>query len=81
MDRYAVDMDNNATVANPVEAARIKAGFSLLGLSDATGIPRTSLRRKIQNPKTFTLAELESFAVVVNEDAGELFKTINGAAA
>lgn len=37
-------------------------GASLLGLSNATGIPRTTLRRSLEAGRPFTLAELDQVA-------------------
>jgi hypothetical protein len=55
----------NQNANGPVDAARVQAGESLLGLSTKTGIPRNTLRRKIANPSSFTLAELSAVASAI----------------
>lgn len=40
-----------------IDEVRRSLGVSQDSLSDAAGIPRTTLRRKLKNPGTFTLDE------------------------
>lgn len=49
-----------------VESFRIKAGMSVLQLSDKTGIARTTLRRKLAQPGLFTLNELAAIIAALN---------------
>lgn len=71
-------MDTAESLKNPIETARLKAGLPLTSLSNLTGIPRTSLRRKIQHPSTLTLGELDALSAVLAIDAAETFAAING---
>ena len=65
-------MDSNgyalAVTAN-VEEARREAGLSLLSLSAASGIPRTSLDRKLNHHGHFTVREICSLATVLGTTA------------
>ena len=49
-----------------VESLRRRASIPLQALSTATGIPRNTLRRKLANPSTFTLAEFTAVATHLN---------------
>jgi len=66
-------MDN---AANPIERAREAAGLSILALSEATGIPRTTLKRKLGNLSAFTVGELETIARACEADADDLILTV-----
>lgn len=59
-------MDTPTAVVINVEDVRRERAVSLLALSTATGIPRSSLRRKLANPDTFTLAEFSAIAAVLD---------------
>lgn len=54
------------TIAIDLESFRVAAGMTEQQLSDETGIPRTTLRRKLRRPDTFTIAEFRAIAVVLN---------------
>lgn len=58
--------DQTPRIKVDVEKYRILAGIAKLELSDLTGIPRTSLRRKLSNPGLFTVDELHSLATVLS---------------
>lgn len=45
-------------IGERIEARRKSLRVSVLALSRETGIARTTLARKIENPETFTLYEL-----------------------
>jgi transcriptional regulator with XRE-family HTH domain len=57
-------MDSNLThqVATAVTAATSEAGHSILALAEGTGIPRTTLLRRLSGRSSFTVAELEAIA-------------------
>jgi len=44
------------------------AGHTALGLATQTGIPRTTLVRKLRKPQTLTLDEVTALARVTGED-------------
>lgn len=58
--------------AMAVEAAIDAAGQSQLGVSDATGIPRTTLIRRLRGQSPFTIAELESIAECLGVTVSDL---------
>ena len=66
---------------NPVEAARKAAGLSLSGLANRTGIPRTTLRRKLGHPLELTLSELDDIAAATGRDSAALFQSLRTEAA
>lgn len=70
-------MDSNES---PIESARKAAGQSILGLSNKTGIPRTTLTRKLEHPSTFTLAEVAALAAALNADATQWVSELVAAA-
>ncbi len=74
-------MDRSAATESPVEKARQAAGVPLLRLEHKTGIARSTLRRKIDNPGTLTMDELRRVAVALNADPQALFAEIHGGAA
>ena len=53
-------------VSVDIERTRQTLNVSLLALSEATGIPRSSLKRKLANPGTFTLDQYVSVCTVLN---------------
>ena len=61
-----------ARTAMAVEAAIDAAGQSQLGVSDATGIPRTTLIRRLRGLSPFTIAELEAIAEVLGVTVSDL---------
>lgn len=60
-------MDSKDDVS-PVEKARLQANESLLGLSTKSGIPRTTLRRQIENPEQLTLADIKALSPALGRD-------------
>lgn len=59
-------------VAANVEKARTGAGLTKLALSESSGIPRTSLDRKLKGQGDFTVRELKSLAIALETTAREL---------
>jgi hypothetical protein len=57
---------------NPIQEAIASSGASLLGLSNKTGIPRTTLRRNIENPDNLTLGEIRRLSNALNLDGRKL---------
>lgn len=55
-------MDITQGTARAVTAAMEAAGASQLAMSEATGIPRTTLLRRLSGSSPFTIAELERIA-------------------
>ena len=49
-----------------IEDYRLKSGITTLQLSDLTGIPRTTLRRRLAAPGTFTIDELATICDALN---------------
>lgn len=60
-------MDNPAVlnITVDVEAYRKLAGVSINGLANATGIPYSSLRLRLEHPGRFTLDQLNLVATVI----------------
>jgi len=50
------------TISVDIDKARRDAGITEVQLADITQIPRTTLRRKIRNPGTFTVIEFLAIA-------------------
>lgn len=55
-------------LTNRIEAARREASITLLTLSETSGIPYSTLRRKLANPGLFNIRELSEIAVALNTD-------------
>lgn len=60
------------TITVDVDAAIATSGMSVHTLSEVTGIPRTTLRRKLKKPGTFTLDEYAEIAAALNIPAAAL---------
>lgn len=62
------------TTSNPtsepqsIDSRRQELGLTQVELADLSGIPRTTLMRKLRNPGTFTLDELAALSVALNAD-------------
>jgi transcriptional regulator with XRE-family HTH domain len=56
-----------------ITSLREAAGLSESRLADNSAIPRTTFKRRLINPATFTLAEIESLAGVLGVDVGWLW--------
>jgi len=54
-------------------ALRMAAGLSESRLADDSAIPRTTFKRRMVDPSSFTLAELESVAGVLGVEPGALW--------
>lgn len=48
-----------------VSEAMTDAGLTVLGVADRTGIPRTTLTRRLSGGSPFTVAEVDTLAAVV----------------
>lgn len=67
MDTYVVHVDNSpvtpgARVADAVKAAMQARTVTQLGLAEATGIPRSTLIRRLNAHSSFTIEELVRIA-------------------
>lgn len=73
-------MNTTRATAEAVEAARKAAGISRLALSDQTGIPRSTLIRRLAGKQSFTVAEVEAIAHALNVEPSTLVKFEEAAA-
>lgn len=79
-------MNTTPAAATAATAAAIKAALQRAGLSEAeaarrTGIPQTTLnRRLVGNPPGFSIAELSSLASLLGMDASDLLRQSETAA-
>lgn len=62
----------NRTVAQRVRTAMELAGQTPKALADATGLPRTTLNRRLTGNSDFTLHELSVLAPVLGLTIGDL---------
>lgn len=67
--------------ASVVLAAIEAAGMTQLGVSDATGIPRATLIRRLKGQSAFTIAELEAIAEVLGIAVSQLLVSAESAEA
>lgn len=73
-------MNTTPAAATAATAAAIKAALQRAGLSEAeaarrTGIPQTTLnRRLVGNPPGFSIAELSSLASLLGMDVSDLLR-------
>ena len=80
-------MNTTAAAATAATAAAIEAALQMAGLSEAeaarrTGIPQTTLnRRLVGNPPGFSIAELSSLASLLGMDVSDLLRQSETAAA
>ena len=65
-------MNTTTATAAKVEAARIKAGVTAVALSDATGIPRPTLTRKLKGQYPLTVADIDVIAAALEVDPESL---------
>lgn len=78
MDTSVFLMDT--TTKNPAESVKHlmdEAGFNPLSLAIATGIPRTTLNRHLDDPGSFKMRELEAIARVLGVRVMVLFDKDN----
>lgn len=79
-------MNTTPAAATAATAAAIKAALQGAGLSEAeaarrTGIPQTTLnRRLVGNPPGFSIAELSSLATLLGRDVSDLLRQSETAA-
>ena len=59
-------------ITDRIEALRESKGLSVPALATASGIPRVTLTRRLQNPDTFTLAELSRLAEALETTTRDL---------
>lgn len=71
-------MDTTTATAAKVEQARERAGISRLALSEATGIPRSTLIRKLNGHQSFTVGDIDVIAQALRVDPATLvaFKAV-----
>ncbi|MFF2623017.1 helix-turn-helix domain-containing protein [Oerskovia jenensis] len=65
-------MDSNhyaSAVAANIEAARREIGLSTVALAASSGIPRTSLDRKLNRHGSFTVREIKALATALGSTA------------
>jgi len=75
INRYA------KAVAQATHAAMVTGGETQLGLSAKTGIPRTTLARRLAGSSPFTVAELAAIADVLGIPVVSLVTPLQPAAA
>lgn len=84
MDVQTIHMDNltntQTLTAEKVSAAVEAAGVSLLGLANQTGIPRTTLHRRMTGRSSFYMEELHSIAKVLDVPVTQFVVTAEDAA-
>lgn len=64
------------TVAARVDARRIECGLSVNGLASASGIPVTSLRRKLEGHADFGVGELFTVGRILDTTANALIEGV-----
>jgi transcriptional regulator with XRE-family HTH domain len=74
MDTLAIRM------AVAVETAIAEAGQTHLGVSEATGIPRTTLLRRLKGQSSFAVDELERIAEVIGVPVSQILAKAEAAA-
>jgi len=63
-----------AELANRIEIARTNAGQTKERVSETTGIPYSTLNRKLTvSPEKFTVQEVAAIAVALNVEFSDLF--------
>lgn len=70
----------SAAVADSVNTAITTTGITHKALAEATGIPRTTLTRRLAGQSPFTVAELDAIALALNIDVTTLVVAGVGAA-
>jgi hypothetical protein len=77
-----VRMDLLPTLAETIRAALDASPLTERQVEDVTNVPRTTLKRKLDKPETFTWAELDSIARFMgHDDAETLIAQVRGRAA
>lgn len=66
------------TLAAEVASAIERAEQSTLSVSNATGIPRTTLIRRLNGNSPFTVTELADIATFIDMSPVDLLKTVDG---
>jgi hypothetical protein len=75
MDMYGLHMDSvSRAVAGAVAEAIAANGHTQLSVSEATGIPRTTLLRRLGGVTPFTVAELAAIADFLGMAAADFLK-------
>lgn len=60
-------------ITDRITSLRLAAGLSESRLADSSAIPRTTFKRRLVNPASFTLAELENVAAVLGVEPSSLW--------
>jgi transcriptional regulator with XRE-family HTH domain len=60
-------------IATRIQALREAAGLSESRLADNSAIPRTTFKRRLVNPASFTLEEIERLADALDADPAWLW--------
>lgn len=68
-------------VPEPFLSLMNEAGYSINSLADETGIPFSTLRRRLRNPDSITLGETLALAEALHETPTGLIEAINTAEA
>jgi len=61
-----VTLTPQTEIAAGVETLRSSRGIPVARLSDATGIPRTTLARKLPRGDDFTVSELRAISIILD---------------
>lgn len=84
MDSYSIHMDIAPPAAPLAAAIRHEmraAGLSVLKVSEETGIPRVTLRRRLVTNRGFTVEEVGAIAELLGTSASSLIATAEALAA
>lgn len=69
---YSGRMTNTSSVSTKVRSLCAQRQLSISRLSEESGIPDKTLRRRLKVPDKFTLAELSAIANVIGADLEDL---------
>lgn len=72
-------MDGKPPKPGVIEKARIASGESYDSLSAKSGIPRTTLQRKLAQEDDFKVRELRKLAPILNGDLAEWVRALGAA--
>lgn len=73
-------MDINRETASRVQSALDAAGRTPLAVSEQTGIPRTTLLRRLTGTSPFTIAELDLISVLLDVPVHSLIPSTDSGA-
>jgi transcriptional regulator with XRE-family HTH domain len=63
---WADSVSDMQHIPHRIEAARTAHDLSLTQLAERSGVPRQTLSRRLVDPESFTLGELERIAIVLD---------------